>query len=105
MGRSSISFGLCEYLLSVVPISPYPLWKISASLKEGISITYGRHLFDLVPLPFTKVPHSGATFQVWQGFLKINRFHSVLSLYVNAQFLYDKLHDMWREYFRIGSHS
>lgn len=57
LGCSDISFGLCEYLLSPVLTSPYPLWEISASVVEGISVTYGRHPYRPFPLPSTKIRH------------------------------------------------
>ena len=57
MGRSSISLGSFEYLLSLMQTSPFPLWKASASLTQDTSFTHGRHPLAQVPLPLAKLQH------------------------------------------------
>ena len=73
MGRSSISFGSFEYLPSLMQTSPFPLWKASASLTQDISVTHGRHLYDQVPLPSTKVQHFKDHLRTYSALTEITR--------------------------------
>ncbi len=83
MGRSSISLGSFEYLLSLMQTSPFPLWKASASLTQDTPFTHGRHPLAQFPLPSTKITYFRRPLS-----------DTVRLRYVNAEFVRQKFHDI-----------
>ena len=84
MGRSSISLGSFEYLLSLMLTSPFPLRKASASLTQDISFTHGRHPLAQIPLPSTSEVQGERRVELVRAMLS-RSLHSPLHLKCNGK--------------------